>query len=105
MWRSGVLGLGSATLSIKDRNMAVTTTPIRGIWFERFTKENNRKTFDLSGETLHEFLGELGEGWGWGGGGVESHRRDIEDLVVFIIMGYFGILIGEEVQLYYLKGI
>ena len=48
--------------------MAVKTTPTRGIWFERFTRGNKKRTvsikrnnFVLSGEALHAVMEDLEE--------------------------------------------
>ena len=56
---AGVLGLGLATTESADINMVITTTPIRGTWFERLMRGKKKRTgrirknnFGLLGEAL-----------------------------------------------------
>ena len=60
-----------------------------------------RKDFGLLGYAMHAVLEDLEEYWLRINS--EEQRKEIEDLEVFVIIEYCGILQGEEVQLLPLK--
>ena len=88
--------------------MLVTPNPTIGTWFERFMRGNKNQTrsikiqsFGLSGEVAHTVLEYLEEYWVR----IKPYyqKKKIKDMVMFVIMEYWGGLIEEYSMLLLLK--
>ena len=110
LWEAGSNYQGSAIFSNQDKKVYESNCPTSGRWFPRFMLGAKRRMGVIRKQnealTVEQLLGltELGE-CDYQKSTCENEKRDIENLLAFVIIGFCLSLRGEEVPLTCIEGL